>query len=84
MVEGGQAALLHGATPQLDVGPLGIEDVETNVGAPLEEGAQVVAVGLEGPTAVTGQERSRRHLCLGETRRRERSPLSLNWDSGWA
>ncbi len=45
---GGQAPLLHGAPPQLDVGPLRLEDVETDVGAPLEEGAQVVAVGLEG------------------------------------
>ena len=52
---GGQAPLLHGAAPQLDVGPLGLEDVETDVGAPLEEGTQVVAVGLEGPTAVAGQ-----------------------------
>ena len=63
---GGQAPLLHGAPPQLDVGPLGLEHVETDVGAPLEEGAQVVAVGLEGSTAVAGQVRSRGHLGLGE------------------
>jgi hypothetical protein len=63
---GGQAPLLHGASPQLDVGPRRLEDVETDVGAPLEEGAQVVAVGLEGSAAVAGQERSRRHLGLSE------------------
>ena len=63
---GGQAPLLHGAPPQLDVGPLGLEDVETDVGAPLEEGAQVVAIGLEGPTAIAGQVRSRGHLSLSE------------------
>jgi hypothetical protein len=49
MVDGrsGQSPLLHGATPEFDVGPCGLEDLETDVGAPLEERAQVVAVGLE-------------------------------------
>ena len=63
---GGQTPLLHGAAPQLDVGPLGLKNVETDISAPLKEGAQIVAIGLEGPTAVAGQIRSRSHLGLGE------------------
>jgi len=63
---GSQAPFLHGAPPQLDVSPLGLEDVETDIGTPLKEGAQVVAIGLEGSAAVAGQVRSRRYLGLGE------------------
>ena len=48
------------------MGPLCLENVEIDVLKPLEEGAQVVAVGLEGSTAVAGQVRSRRHLGLSE------------------
>jgi len=63
---GGQSPLLHGAAPQLDVGPCGLEHVETDVGAPLEERAQVVSVGLEGPTAVASQVRGSGHLGLSK------------------
>ena len=63
---GGQSPLLHGATPQLDVGPCGLEHFETEVGTPLEERTQVVAIGLERSTAVAGQVRSGSHLGLGK------------------
>ena len=63
---GCQTPLLHGARPQLDVGSPGIEDVETGVGAPLKEGAQVVAIGLKGSAAVAGQVSRCSHLGLRE------------------
>ena len=50
---------LHGAHVQLDLWPGGGEDVEAVIGGPLEEDPEVVAVRLEGPGAVAGQERRR-------------------------
>ena len=80
-----QAPLLHGAAPQLDVGPCGLEHGETGVGAPLEERAQVVAIRLEGPTAVARQVPRPRPSGLGRTdRRHERLLALLNLGSGWA
>ena len=79
-----QAPLLHDAAPQFDVGSFGLEDVETDVSAPLKEGAQVVAIGFEGSGAVAGQVRSRRHPGLGEwICVLELSRAQRNWASGW-
>ena len=63
-----QAPLLHGGSVQLDVGTLGIEDRQTGVGCPLEEAPQVIAVGIEGPAAVSGQVGHCCHLGLIEER----------------
>ena len=38
-------------------GPGRVEHLESYVGGPLEEGAQIVAVGVQGASAVPGQER---------------------------
>jgi hypothetical protein len=61
-----QSPLLHRHPPQLDVDPLGFEHLEPDVGAPLEERPQVVAVCLECPTAIAGEIGARRHLGLIE------------------
>jgi hypothetical protein len=44
---------------QLDVRAGRLEDGQSDVGGPLEERAQIVAVGVQRPAVVTGQERSR-------------------------
>ena len=58
------APLLHGPDVQLDLRAGGGEHLEAGVGGPLEEGAQVVAVSVEGPSLVAGQERSSGQLGL--------------------
>src|ERR1039458_577629 len=52
----GQSPLLHGAGPQLDVAPLGGEDLKIDRGAPGKELAQVAHVALAGRSRVPGQE----------------------------
>src|SRR5205807_2864351 len=51
----GQTSLFHRGSPQFDVSPLCLEDVEVHIGAPLEESAKVITICLEGPTAVASQ-----------------------------
>ena len=53
---GGQAPLLEGRAVELDLGAGRLEDGQAQVGGPLEEGEQVVAISVEGPAAVAGQE----------------------------
>ncbi len=53
----GEASFFEVDPEQLDVGPGGCQHVEPDVVGPLEERAQVVAVGLAGAAAVAGQER---------------------------
>jgi len=52
-----QASVFHPASVQLDVGPGRGEHGEVFVGCPLEEAAEIVAVGLERSAVVAGQER---------------------------
>jgi len=59
---GGQAPGFHGPHVQLDLGPGGLEDVEAAIGRPLEERPQVVAIGIQRPSLVAGQERRHRQL----------------------
>jgi len=53
----GQATGFHGPHVQLDLRPSGLQDVEAVIGRPLEERPQVVAVGVQRPPLVAGQER---------------------------
>lgn len=59
-----QAPLLHPGAVELDVRPRRGEHAEPAVGRPLEEPAQVVAVGVECASAVAGQESDRGELRL--------------------
>ncbi len=63
---GSKAPLLQRGAGQLDVGTGGFEEVHVGVSGPLEEGAQVVPVGVERPSAVSGQEGRCGHLGLSE------------------
>ena len=67
---GGQSPLLAGGPPQLDVGPLGLEHHQSDAVTPLEIATQVETVGLQGPSAVAGQEGRRSHMGLFERARR--------------
>ena len=69
MVGGRQAAFLHRGPVQLQVGSGGLQHGKVVIGGPLEQVAQVVAVGLEGPAAVAGQERHRGQLVFVESER---------------
>jgi hypothetical protein len=62
----GEPPSLHGASPQLDVRAGRREHGDVVVGGPLEEAAQVLAVGLKGTAAVARQERRRSELRLVE------------------
>jgi hypothetical protein len=59
---GGQATLLAGRPPQLDIGTLGLEHRQPDASAPLEVAAQVEAVRLESPPAVASEECRCRHV----------------------
>ena len=61
-----EAFLLHEHAVELDVGPLCVQYDQMGIGRPLEEGAQVVAVGIGGPAAVPGQKCRRRYSGLVE------------------
>jgi hypothetical protein len=63
---GRQPSLLHIRSPQLDVGPGGLEHGQTHIGTPLEKDSHVVAVGLESASAVAGEVGSRCYLSLIE------------------
>jgi hypothetical protein len=54
---GGETAPLHPGPEQLDVRAGCRQHIDVVVRGPLEEPAQVVPVGLEGPSAVAGEER---------------------------
>jgi hypothetical protein len=62
----GQALLLRGGAVELDVGSLGFQDGEACVGGPLEEGLQIVAVGIERSSAVSGEKCCRCNLSFIE------------------
>jgi hypothetical protein len=55
----GQAVFFHQGSVQLEVGAGGFQNGQAVIGRPLEQVAQVVEVGVEGPAAVAGQERHR-------------------------
>ena len=52
----GQTLVLHGGAVELDVGSLGFQDGEARISGPLEEGPEVVAVGIERAPVVSGEE----------------------------
>ncbi len=60
-------ALLQPSSEQLDVRSSRTEHINATVSCPLEEPAQVVAVGLERAAVVAGKERRRRELGLVES-----------------
>jgi hypothetical protein len=59
---GSQAPLLEGTPVELDVRSGRLENGDADVVSPLEEGAQVVTVGVEGAAAVAGEKRGRSEL----------------------
>ncbi len=59
-----QAPVLHRPDVELDLGPRGPEDVDVRIGHPLEERPQVIAVGVEPPPLVAGEEGGGRQLGL--------------------
>jgi hypothetical protein len=62
----GQTLLLHGGAVELDVGSLRFQDGEARVSGPLEEGSQVVAIGIERSSALAGEKCCRCHLSFIE------------------
>jgi len=57
MVEAGEPALFEGLSVELDVRAGCAEHRQPGIGCPLEVGAQIVAVGVQGAAVVAGQER---------------------------
>lgn len=53
---GGQTAFLHRRSVHLEVGAGRLEHGHAVIGCPLEQVTKIVAVGVEGPAAVAGQE----------------------------
>ena len=51
---GRESALFERLSVELDVRARGVEHAETDVGGPLEVRAEIVAVGVKGPAALTG------------------------------
>ena len=63
---GGQAAVLHPAAVELDVGSRRGQHGQADIGRPLEEATKIVAIGVKGSAAVASKERSRSQLRLIE------------------
>jgi hypothetical protein len=83
-----EPAVLHPGAEQLDVRTARLHDGDAVLGGPLEEAAQVMAVGLESAAAEAGKERDRSklrllnlELDLGHPDRRR---CRLNGGHGWS
>ncbi len=62
----GQSALFHVLAVQLDVSSGRGQDLEPDDAGPIEETAEVLPVGVQGPAVVAGQERHRGDLRFVE------------------
>jgi hypothetical protein len=78
-----EPAVLHPGAEQLDVGTARLQNSDAVVGGPLEEAAQVVAVRLERPAAVTGKERDRSKLRLIDIELDPGAPGSWSRPTRW-
>jgi hypothetical protein len=81
----GQSTVFHPASVQLNVGPGRGENGEVDVGCPLEEATEIVAVRVQRAAAVAGQERNSGELGVVNRESLVRATAGLSrWWRWWS